>query len=69
LDALTPGTKVLYCPFSVYEDTTCQKFRITIHIDFPYDVDIAKEQEKLETQAQRLRKEYTESIQTYEDAK
>lgn len=69
LGAITPGSKVWYCPHPLHHrDTTCEKFRITMHIDFPPTADIEKEQAELEAQAQRLKKEYTESIPLYQEA-
>ena len=68
IGSLVPGSKCWFTPHPLHQsDTTCQNFRITMDIDFPYDADFEKEIELLETQAQRLRKEHQESISVFDE--
>jgi len=40
MESLLPSAKVQYCGQSLWDNTQLRDYRVTMHIDFPYGIDI-----------------------------
>lgn len=43
IESVLPGSKVRYCGQTLWQMTTLNDLHVTLHIDFPFGIDIEKE--------------------------